>query len=618
MPRKRHCEILFLCSTVILALPGDQHAECEIWAGSGECDNNPGFMLKGCAASCREAAGLRKKAADPRPLARPTQTLEEVESLLAAYEGSCIALDTAQDIGTKPCHSVCASSGDHADCHEQCKSLRPTGLHAHLQRCAPWPHISSEAISPGLHMVCVLPVTAPACTLGTAALLVVFTDGRTADQPLVLEVPKEGWGESGIEGLSNTDPFMLKLEEMLGTRKKSQLYQRSALFTPEGRRMISGKTLLQQPLLFMYEGGQWIWPTVRVGHTVVLPGLRSDDEVTHIRTISQKPSVFEIENFLKSRESEYIVQKVNGQVFKSGVQLKDADKGRTAKEFRTSSQQWLPTDNDDLLSVVDARIQNLTRVPIIHAEHIQVLRYDIDEHYSAHHDYFDPKDYAKDPNTLRMVQHGAKNRLATVFFYLTDVEEGGATNFPRAGGGPQPHDFFDCSKGFSSYPKKNKVIIFYSMRPDGEMDPYSLHGGCDVKKGLKWSANFWVWNKPNDLNRNHKKRAEISAAIGAVPAFKDQPVYRDPDAPAQNISGQPGSLDARPQSDLWESLSDLWESLDFWKKIIGTCIALNVGMFILKIKRRCSQPEKPSSSPSTKAQAKAKGQQGLKNAKGKQ
>ena len=30
------------------------------------------------------------------------------------------------------------------------------------------------------------------------------------------------------------------------------------------------------------------------------------------------------------------------------------------------------------------------------------------------------------------------------------------------------------------------------------MDEYSLHGGCDVLDQLetKWSANFWLWNKP--------------------------------------------------------------------------------------------------------------------------
>ena len=100
---------------------------------------------------------------------------------------------------------------------------------------------------------------------------------------------------------------------------------------------------------------------------------------------------------------------------------------------------------------------------------------------------------------LESVQHGARNRLATVFFYLNNVSSGGETNFPRAAserwpdGAPTPRDYFDCSQGLSVYPAEGKVIIFYSMLPSGEMDELSLHGGCDVLKETetKYSANFW-------------------------------------------------------------------------------------------------------------------------------
>ena len=34
------------------------------------------------------------------------------------------------------------------------------------------------------------------------------------------------------------------------------------------------------------------------------------------------------------------------------------------------------------------------------------------EHYSAHHDFFDPAAYASNPEMLASVEHGAKNRLA--------------------------------------------------------------------------------------------------------------------------------------------------------------------------------------------------------------
>ena len=66
------------------------------------------------------------------------------------------------------------------------------------------------------------------------------------------------------------------------------------------------------------------------------------------------------------------------------------------------------------------------------------------------------------------------------------------------GGLPRPVDFKDCSKGLRVKPQKRKVIIFYSMFPSGNMDPMSLHGGCPVQEGVKFSGNKWIWNKPRE------------------------------------------------------------------------------------------------------------------------
>merc|ERR1712046_84181 len=99
----------------------------------------------------------------------------------------------------------------------------------------------------------------------------------------------------------------------------------------------------------MMEGGQWIWPTVRIGHEVRLPGLRSPGEVTILRTVSLLPAVFEVEHFLKPEESAHIIERVRDGVQKSPVALKDADRGKEAKQWRTSAQQFLSTVGDPLL-----------------------------------------------------------------------------------------------------------------------------------------------------------------------------------------------------------------------------------------------------------------------------
>lgn len=159
------------------------------------------------------------------------------------------------------------------------------------------------------------------------------------------------------------------------------------------------------------------------------------------------------------------------------------------------------------------------------ADGIQILRYEIGQAYTAHHDYF-PKyqsdDHQWDPSK------GGSNRFATIFLYLSDVEYGGETAFPnidrltadkskelvdRLGEAPpledqktfvkeaglkegswEEHLSRKCYTKFAVPPRRGDAILFYSQRPDGHLDHNSLHGACPVLKGQKWGANLWVWN----------------------------------------------------------------------------------------------------------------------------
>ena len=85
------------------------------------------------------------------------------------------------------------------------------------------------------------------------------------------------------------------------------------------------------------------------------------------------------------------------------------------------------------------------------------------------------------------------NRMATFFIYLNDTDAGGATTIPRANGGRMPPNYkaASCEQGIQIHPRKGSGFLLYDMRPDRSLDPYSLHGGCDVKEGTKWGGVVW-------------------------------------------------------------------------------------------------------------------------------
>jgi len=210
----------------------------------------------------------------------------------------------------------------------------------------------------------------------------------------------------------------------------------------------------------------------------------SNFDPTAVIQLSWKPRAFLAKRFLTDSECDHMIQLAKDKLEESMVA--DNESGKSVKsEIRTSSGMFLMKGQDEVVSRIEDRIAAWTFLPKENGESIQVLRYQYGQKYEPHFDYF------HDKNNQALGGH----RIATVLMYLSDVVKGGETVFPSAehDGEPKDDSWSDCGKrGLGVKPKKGDALLFFSLHPSAEPDPMSLHTGCPVVEGEKWSATKWI------------------------------------------------------------------------------------------------------------------------------
>mmetsp|Transcript_12768 Transcript_12768/g.21668 ORF Transcript_12768/g.21668 Transcript_12768/m.21668 type:complete len:268 (+) Transcript_12768:117-920(+) len=228
------------------------------------------------------------------------------------------------------------------------------------------------------------------------------------------------------------------------------------------------------------------------GETYQGPRLRGNevfkerDESKWVETISWEPRAFVAHNFLTKEECLALIHLGAPHMVKSAVI--DSKTGKSVDStIRTSYGTFLSRGQEEVVRKIEERIAAFAMVPIDHGEGLQILHYEEGQKYEAHYDYF---------HDQVNIKNGGQ-RIATVLMYLSDVEEGGETAFPN--GKPLPSykqrqgDLSPCAqKGASVKARRGDAMLFYSLKTDGNTDPASLHAGCPVIRGHKWSATKWM------------------------------------------------------------------------------------------------------------------------------
>ncbi|XP_016950917.1 prolyl 4-hydroxylase subunit alpha-2 isoform X2 [Drosophila biarmipes] len=192
-----------------------------------------------------------------------------------------------------------------------------------------------------------------------------------------------------------------------------------------------------------------------------------------VEELSLDPFIMLYHNVLSNSEIETLEQMSGPFLERSKVFLGDNGTERIAPS-RSADGVWLPhletkPDGLKLLSRIERRIGDITGLNMRTGGKMQFLKYGFGGHFVPHHDYFDSRTGFSEM---------AGDRIATVLFYLNNVEHGGATAFPKI--------------NLAVPTQKGSALFWHNL--DGETYDYdkrTFHGACPLISGVN--------NDPLDL-----------------------------------------------------------------------------------------------------------------------
>ncbi|WP_375396773.1 prolyl hydroxylase family protein [uncultured Sphingomonas sp.] len=189
------------------------------------------------------------------------------------------------------------------------------------------------------------------------------------------------------------------------------------------------------------------------------------------RTPTARLTLFQRRAFLDGATCAALIDRIEAQRRPSEVANFNGD-----AQFRTSETCDLGAD-DPVVAAVDGLIADFIGLDPAHGEPMQGQRYAVGQQFKGHTDYFDPTgvDYEK-------YTSAAGNRTWTVMIYLNAPPAGGATRFKAIDKIVQP--------------EAGKLLAWNNLRPDGSVNPSTLHQGMQVRAGVKYVITKWFRQRP--------------------------------------------------------------------------------------------------------------------------
>ncbi|KAL1400210.1 hypothetical protein pipiens_007630 [Culex pipiens pipiens] len=183
-----------------------------------------------------------------------------------------------------------------------------------------------------------------------------------------------------------------------------------------------------------------------------------------VEEVSLEPPIYLYHKVISDEEIDKLIEL-------GKARLNRATVGQMVSQVRISQNVWLSEEVDPLLGVLQRRTYDMSRgLSMQGFDMVQVNNYGIGGHNIPHYDC--DSEYPPFP------QFNMGNRLATLMYYLSDVEVGGGTVFPRL--------------SLGVFPIKGSAIFWHNVHHNGNVDERMLHAGCPTLIGSKWVANIWI------------------------------------------------------------------------------------------------------------------------------
>nr|WP_246346889.1 2OG-Fe(II) oxygenase [Sphingomonas jinjuensis] len=186
---------------------------------------------------------------------------------------------------------------------------------------------------------------------------------------------------------------------------------------------------------------------------------------------SPKLDLFVLRGFLPKEICDVVIQQIDAVRRPSTISDPNGDAA-----FRTSETGDLD-GRHPLVREIERQFTALSGLAPEYGEPLQGQRYAVGQEFKGHTDYFEP-----DGVDFDRFCSVAGNRTWTMMVYLNEPEAGGATRFKAVDKIIQP--------------ETGKLVAWNNRRPDGSLNPATLHHGMKVRAGTKYVITKWYRERP--------------------------------------------------------------------------------------------------------------------------